>query len=140
MIEKTNERLVWTPAEVRGRLRRYNEDDSLYDARIARPSQICIAHTSSSDSMPKMIYKILKRADLDMAIKGALLPVRVITKEQKRKKRLYHLIRLAYVYDQGVEGVSESWDISRATAYRMESEAIGFIVDWLNLHDPHDEG
>ncbi len=128
--------MVWTEEEVRKRLKRYNEDDALSDCRIARPSQICIAHTASSDRMPRLVYRILKRVELEMAIRDALLPMgKPVTKEQKRKKRLYHVIRLVYIVDMGMAETAEVMDVDRSTVYRWEGEAVGLSAGWLNRRE-----
>ena len=126
---------VWTEAEVRSRLRRYNNDDSLYDARIARPSQVCIAHTSVSDPMSRAVYRLLKRVDLDRAIEGALWPVggRARTAEQRKRLKLYYVIRTLYVYEMQFSTLAILMNIDSRTVRRYEEEAVGLITGYLNM-------
>lgn len=130
---------IVTESEVRARLKRYNDDDALYDAKIARPSQISVSHTTDVDTMSRMIHKIIKRCDLERAIRGALLPANgesASTKRQKQevkhKRRLYRLIRLIYVFEQGISGAALLCDLDRGNVCRYEQEAVCLITEYLN--------
>jgi translation initiation factor 1 (eIF-1/SUI1) len=125
----------WTEEDVRARLKEYNKDDALYDARIARPSQMNISHSSSADPMPRMIQKILKRADLDMAIEGALLTKtgRVVTREQREKRKLYRLIRAIYVSEWSMGELADSMEVDITTIRRREKKAVSLISGYLNM-------
>lgn len=125
----------WTDDDVRARLRDYNKDDALYSIRIARPSQVIIAHTAGSDPMPRMIYKLLKRCDLDMAIEGALLSRtgRYATKEQREKRKLYRLIRAIYVCEWPLGELADLMEVDVRTIKNREEKAVSLITGWLNM-------
>jgi hypothetical protein len=137
----------WTEGQVRARLHQYNDDDSLYDAKIARPSSMNVSFTSSGDAMPRAILKILKRVDLERAIRGALLPPRGFRakskkefQEIKKKDRLYRVIRLIYVFEQGVMGTARLLDEPHGNVSRDEKEAVSLITGYLNAQGKKDDG
>jgi hypothetical protein len=137
----------WTESQVRARLKKYNEDDSFYDAKIARPSQMNVSFTSSGDAMLRAMFKILKRVDLERAIRGALLPARGFRakskkelQEIKKKDRLYRVIRLIYVLEQGVTGTAILLDMPHGNVSRDEKEAVSLITGYLNAQGKKDDG
>lgn len=131
----TDGRIIWTEKDVRERLKRYHEDDSLYDCSAVRMSHIKAGHSADDDGVGRRVYRLLKRAELDRAIEQALqLPPgeKIRTKKQADRVRLYYILRLIYVYDMSMATVAFLLRCHRSTVARWEQEAVGLVAGWLN--------
>lgn len=130
-----DERIIWTEREVRDRLKKYHDDDSLYDCSAVQMSAIKYGYSSNDDGIPKKVYRLLKRAELDRAMEKALLlppGEKIKTKKQEEQVRLYYLLRLLYVYDLGIRTAAFILRMHRSTVARQEEKAIGLVTGRLN--------
>lgn len=138
MNKAADGRIIWTEYDVRERLRKYNEDDSLYDCSAVQMSAIKYGYSSNDDGIAKRIYRLLKRAELDKAMEKALLlppGEKIKTRKQEEQVRLYYLLRLIYIYDLGIRTTSFLLNRHRSTVARQEERAIGLVTGWLNRSD-----
>lgn|GEM_PF-5660707 len=120
---------VWTEEEVRSRLKCYNDDDSIYYAKVAKPKDV----VTFGSGINIVDNRIIKRIDLDRGIEGALLVKgRPRTAKEWKKFRLYWLIRHLYVYDIGITEVSWLMNKPKRTLRDWEAEAVAMITGYLN--------
>jgi hypothetical protein len=127
---QTGAKIIWTESEVRNRLRRYSEDDSLYDCQAVRMSHLNTGHSGDGDGIPRKIYRLLKRAEIERAMVDAFLP------EDKNSShesiRMYHILRLIYIYELDIEGAALVLDKSQLEISWKESKAIWLVMKELN--------
>jgi hypothetical protein len=120
---------IWTEAEVRNRLERYSEDDSMYYAKIPQLKQV----VSFGGGVNTADSRIIKRADLDKAIKGTLLSKKVDRVEQVRRYKIYLTIKILYLERSvGMIDAAIVFNVTRQTIYNMVGEAVGLITGYLN--------
>lgn len=127
--------ILWTETEVRDRLRKYSQDDALYDVYAARTSGVKYGYSRDSGGTPIKIYRLLKRWEVERAMNEALLPPDsrgARTKKEERKIFLYWLIKMLYINDWSMGTIGIITKISRKTLRAMENEAIGLITGKLN--------
>lgn len=126
-------RIIWTERDVRERLKRYHEDDSLYDCSAVRMSHMKVGYSVNDDGVGRRVYRLLKRAELDRAMEEALKPwEKAQTKKQAHRVRLYYILRLIYVYDMSMAIVAFLLRCHRSTVARWEQEAVGLVAGRLN--------
>jgi predicted PP-loop superfamily ATPase len=120
---------IWTEDEVRSRLERYNEDDSMYYAKIPQLKQV----VSFGGGVNTADSRIIKRVDLDKAIKGTLLSREVAKTEQIRRYKIYLTIKILYLERSvGMIDAAIVFNVTRQTIYNMVGEAVGLITGYLN--------